>query len=69
MVALTKRQKEVYDQLVNTPLSRKEIGEKLFITRGAVGDHTNKIMDRLGAFSRVELMYRHHVLKEQAQHE
>ena len=63
-IPLTKRQKVVYEYLVNTPLSRQEIADKLFVTTGAVADHIKKIFDRTNAASRIELMHRHHVLKE-----
>lgn len=69
MITLTKRQMQIHDYLVNSPLQRKEIADKLFITAGTIADHTNKIMNKLGVFSRVEMMYRYHVLQEHPQHE
>lgn len=54
--SLSKREKEVYLQLVTTSWKKHEIAAKLCIAAGTVTRHQINICDKLGYDSRLELM-------------
>lgn len=57
---LTKREQEVYHELVTNPGTLVQISEKLYISRSTMTTHRQNIYSKLGVDSRVELIIQHY---------
>ena len=51
---LTKRQKQILEQLINKKTSRKEIADSLNISRNTVDNHLNKIFQKLSVHNKIQ---------------
>ena len=62
MMNLTKREKEVYNKIINNVegKSRKELAKDLYISAGTFHTHLLKIFEKTGASSQIELIIRHY---------
>ena len=62
MMNLTKREKEVYNKIINNVegKSRKELAKELYISDGTFHTHLLRIFEKTGTSSQVELIVKHY---------
>lgn len=62
MMNLTKREKEVYNKIINNieGKSRKELAKEMFISAGTFHTHLLRIFEKTGTSSQIELIVKHY---------
>ncbi len=62
MMNLTKREKEVYNKIINNVdgKSRKELAKELYISDGTFHTHLLRIFEKTGTSSQAELIVKHY---------
>lgn len=62
MTNLTKREKEVYNKIINNVegKSRKELAKELYISAGTFHTHLLRIFEKTGTNTQVELIVKHY---------
>ena len=59
MYSLTKRETEIFKELLTAGNTRKKIAKKLYIECGTVTNHTRSIFMKLRVFSRTDLVIKY----------